>query len=194
MSGVDLAVPLVLPPGPGPVDVEGHAFTTLVHAALAGDEWGPEELRTVLGWGGRLAGPVLLSNAFDGLLIDGDALAAHIGPVWSGAEYPDAALGHDRWRELFELAGFTRDGVPAPRPAEPVELWRGAVPARRADWSWTTDQDMAGRYASGYFNRRPGRLYRLVAPPGALLCAYNGRGESEYVVDTDHPGVVITDA
>lgn len=189
-----LAVPLALPPGPGPVDVEAHAFTVLTDAALSGDVWGTAELGTVLGWGGRLAGPHLLSDAFDGGLVDGDTLAAYIGQVWSGADYPDAALGHDRWRELFDAGGFTRDGAPSPRPAEPVELWRGAVPERRTDWSWSTDWEMAGRYASGYFGRPRGKLYRLIAPPDALLGAYDGRGESEYVVDTAHPGLIIADA
>ncbi|MEV0012874.1 hypothetical protein [Streptomyces sp. NPDC047973] len=188
-----LAVPLVLPAGPGPVDVQGHAFTLLTDAALAGDEWDADALGRVLGWGGKLAGPHLLSDAWDGGLIDAATVAAHIGAVWSAAEYPDAELGHVRWRELFAVAGFTVDGVPAARPGGPVELWRGSVPERRTDWSWSTDWETAGRYASGYFGRPRGRLYRLTAPPGALLCSNDGRDEAEFVVDTAHPGVVITD-
>ncbi|MFD9871739.1 hypothetical protein ACFXI8_26850 [Streptomyces niveus] len=195
MSAADhLPVPMVLPPGPGPVDFESYAFTVLKGAALSGDTWERADFGTVLTWGGRLAGPRLLSDAYDGGLIDDGTLAAHIGQVWSGADYPDAALGHGRWRKLFHAAGFTRDGVPADRPAEPVELWRGSVPARRTDWSWPTDWETAAQYATGSFGRPAGRLYRLLAPPAALLGAYDGRDESEYVVDTGHPGLVITDA
>lgn len=188
-----LMVPLVLPAGPGPVDMDAHAFATVTDAALAGDAWDVEQLGTVLNWAGRIAGPYLLWDAYDGGVIEGDTVASHIGRVWSRAELPDAALGHDRWRMLFGAAGFTRDGAPAARPSEPVELWRGSVPERRTDWSWSTDRETAGHYAAGSFWRPPGRLYRLVAPPAALLCANNGRDEYEYVVDTDHPGVVITD-
>lgn len=184
---------LELPSGPGPVDLDAHAFSAVTDAALSGAWWNAGQLATVLGWAGRIAGPYLLWDAWDGGVADGATVAAHIGQVWSRAEFPDAALGHDRWRQLFEAAGFSRDGVPADRPAEPLELWRGAVPERRTDWSWSTDRETAGRYAAGTFGRPPGRLYRLVAPPGALLCAYDGRQEYEYVVNTGHPGIVITD-
>lgn len=176
---------LRLPEGPGPVDLEGHAFGVVADAVAAGDIWGAEQLSTVLDWAGRIAGPYLLWEAHAGDLVDEAALAAHIGPVWSRTEFPDAALGHGRWRELWRSAGFTRDGRPAERPADPVELWRGSVPERRADWSWTTDRAVAEEYAAGGHSRAVGRLYRTVAPSGVLLGAYNGRGEAEYVVDTD---------
>ncbi|MFD9850553.1 hypothetical protein [Streptomyces parvus] len=189
-----LTIPLALPAGPGPVDMDGHAFATVTDAALAGDFWNAEQLGTVLGWADRIAGPYLLWDAYDGGVIERDAVASHVGQVWSRTEFPDAALGHARWRALFTEAGFTRDGVLAARPTEPVELWRGSVPERRADWSWSTDWETAGHYAMGSFKRPPGRLYRSLVPAAALLCANNGRSESEYVVDTDHPGVVITEA
>lgn len=101
------------------------------------------------------------------------------------AEYPDANLDHDQWRDLFDTAEFTVDGHPAPRPDAPVDLWRGSVPDRRTDWSWTTDRAVAARYAIGGVGGRPtGRLYRITAPPAALLCANTQRDEAEYVVDT----------
>ncbi|MET9676439.1 hypothetical protein ABZY68_25590 [Streptomyces sp. NPDC006482] len=177
-------VALRLPDGPGPVDLDAHAFTVLGDALLAGDRWNADQLGTVLGWAGRITGPYLLWEAHDGGLVDQTALAAHIGMVWSRTEFPDAALGHDRWRELWHAAGFTRDGHPAAQPAAPMELWRGSVPERRTDWSWTTDRTVAEEYAAGGFRRKAGRLYRTFAPAGALLGAYNGRGEGEYVIDT----------
>ncbi|MFB7031004.1 MULTISPECIES: hypothetical protein [unclassified Streptomyces] len=186
-------VALRLPDGPGPVDIGAHAFALLMDAVWAGDEWDADQLRTVLGWGGRLAGPHLLADAWDGGLIDGSAVAAHIGAVWSGAEYPDAALGHGRWRELWRAAGFTRDGCPAELPGGPVELWRGSMPERRADWSWTTERAIAEEYAGGGFGRKAGRLYRTMAPAGALLGAYSGRGEEEYVIDTDLTSIELVE-
>ncbi|MFJ2110778.1 hypothetical protein ACIOEX_02425 [Streptomyces sp. NPDC087850] len=183
-------VVLQLPPGPDPVDVEGHAFTTVTDAALSGDSWDASQLATVLGWGGRIAGPYLVWDAWEGGLVDAAVVAEHIGPIWSRTEFPDAALGHDRWRELWREAGFTRDGAPAARPADPVELWRGSIPERRADWSWTTSRAVAEQYAAGNYWRPPGLLYRTLAPAGSLLGAYNGREESEYVIDT--AGLIIT--
>lgn len=46
---------------------------------------------------------------------------------------------------------------------------------------------LAEDYATGTAARRPttGRLYRVLAPPCALLARNNGRGEDEYVLDTD---------
>ncbi|MFF8505858.1 hypothetical protein ACF07L_35170 [Streptomyces anulatus] len=176
------------------MDVERHAFETADAAVAVGDRWTAAELGTVLGWSGRLARPDLLWNAWAGRLLDDDAVAAHVGHTWSLAEYPDAALGHDRWRVLFAAAGYTVDGGAAERPAAAVELWRGSVPARRGDWSWSSDWETAGHYAVGGFGRPAGKLYRMVAPAAALLCANNGRDEAEFVVDTDHPGVVIMDA
>lgn len=101
------------------------------------------------------------------------------------AEYPDRALTREEWRDLFREAGFTIDGHPAPRPTQPVTLWRGSVPERRTDWSWSTARTVAEGYANGTRARRPqGRLYRVDAPPAALLAANMERDEAEYVVDT----------
>ena len=48
-----------------------------------------------------------------------------------------------------------------------MELWRGSVPERRTDWSWTTRRTVAQEYAAGTGVRRPttGRLFRTLAPP-----------------------------
>ncbi|WP_413106176.1 hypothetical protein [Streptomyces sp. Inha503] len=69
------------------------------------------------------------------------------------------------------LARVVRRGRPAERPAGPVELWRGSVPERRSDWSWTTRRTVAGGYATGTGVHRPttGCLYRTIASPSALL-------------------------
>ncbi|GAB3718340.1 hypothetical protein [Nocardiopsis nanhaiensis] len=145
----------------------------------------PEHFARLTGYAGRNQAPYLLATAWHRGLITTATLAAHVGDAWSGAEFPDRALEHHEWLELFDTAGFTIDGRPAPRPARPVTLWRGSVLEARANWSWTTDRAMAARYASGEMNGRlPGRVYRVTAPPHALLAANNGRTEAEYVVDT----------
>ena len=67
------------------------------------------------------------------------------------AEFPDSELGRDAWRLLFLKVGYSVDGRTADRPSEPLTLWRGSVPERRADWSWTADREIAASYAAGSF-------------------------------------------
>lgn len=146
---------------------------------------------------GRLDGPATLFDAWYGDRITTDTLAAVIGRVWSMAEYPDACLDRTSWRDLFANAGFTRDGHRTNPPADPLVLWRGTVPERRRDWSWTTDRAVAEKFAFRRVRGRPvGRLYRVTAPPAALLCANTDRDEAEYVVDTHRLRIaeVATDA
>lgn len=161
-------------------------FVQLGHATLDEFERWVERV-------GRTNAPALLFDAWYGEIIDQDTLTAVVGPIWSDAEYPDRCLDRDIWRDLFDAGGYTVDGQPAERPTEPVELWRGTVPERRTDWSWTTDRTIAEKFAAGLRGRKPGRLYRLLCPPHALLAANTERGEAEYVVDTDQVAHLIKD-
>lgn len=143
------------------------------------------ELEYLIGREGRNSGPGRLADAYSDGKITAESVTALIGHVWSNAEYPDRELDQDTWRWLFDVAGFTIDGKPADRPDGPVLLWRGTVPERCSDWSWSTDRTIAEGYANGTAAHRPqGRLYVALAPPEALLCANSGRDEAEYVVDT----------
>jgi hypothetical protein len=143
-----------------------------------------EQLERLILLAGRTFGPRFLDEAYSDDKITRATVTALIGGIWSSAEYPNQDLDRDTWRWLFDVAGFTVDGKAAERPAKPVELWRGSVPERSSDWSWSTDREVAQRFADGGRGRLPGHLYRLVAPPEALLCANTERGEAEYVVDT----------
>ncbi|WP_406507649.1 hypothetical protein [Streptomyces sp. NBC_00212] len=152
---------------------------------LQADKLTTAELQYLIDREGRNSGPGHLAEAVSDGKITNETVAALIGRVWSSAEFPDRHLDRDSWRWLFGLAGFTVDGKPAPRPTKPIVLWRGTVPERRTDWSWSTDRAVSERYASGGLNYRPpGRLYTVLAPPAALLCANTERGEAEYVIDT----------
>lgn len=68
-------------------------------------------------------------------------------------------------------------------------LFRGCDPAARFGMSWTSDVEMARRFAVGDMRgRAAGQVYTATVEPQYLL-AYlgevNGRSESEWVVDPD---------
>jgi hypothetical protein len=112
-------------------------------------------------------------------------ITALTADVWSGAEYPQNYLRQIEWLELFSAAGFTVDGRPAERPADPVKLWRGCVPSRRRRMSWTADRELAQRYADGIAYRAKGIVFETIVPAASLLCINDlSRGESEYVINT----------
>ncbi|MEU9044508.1 MULTISPECIES: hypothetical protein [unclassified Kitasatospora] len=169
----------------GLLDLEAEAFAEVAAAVRAGRTLTAEHLQRLAGWAGRLNVPALLHDAWFGRAVTAAVLARYIGHAWSAAEFPDRSLPRESWRQMFRAAGYTRDGVPAPLPPGPVELWRGSVPVRRRDWSWTATRAVAQRYADGAVaGRPPGRLYRVVAPTGALLSHSTSCNEDEYVIDT----------
>lgn len=154
---------------------------------LYGERSEAERLQSALFRVGRDKAPELLWHLVCEGALSADAIASQVGPVWSAAEYPDRMLQRWEWRSLFRIAGFTRDGQPQPRPTEPMRLYRGSVPERRLDWSWTTSPAVARGYALGTAARRPntGTVWTALVPPAQLLAAIDEREEAEYVVDTN---------
>lgn len=143
-------------------------------------------VRVMLSRVGRVHGPALLEALVESYGLRVDVLAQVIGDVWSDAEYPDRALPHDTWREYFSIAGYTVDGKRQDRPTDPIRLYRGSVPERRADWSWTDNRQIAERYASGdFYHRLPGQVWAADVAPWRLLARNTGRSEDEYVVETE---------
>ena len=102
------------------------------------------------------------------------------------AEWPANNLPAGQWVDLFEEAGFTRDGKPVPRPQRPVTLYRGCHHERRFGMSWTTDRAQAEWFVGRNLGRGVGRIYTHRAGAVELL-AYiheSGRRENEYVLDS----------
>ncbi|MET7577855.1 hypothetical protein AB3M92_00625 [Micrococcus luteus] len=131
-----------------------------------------------------------LFNLMKNWAITSAQVARYAGDAWSSCEYPDRMMEHECWAELFERAGFTIDGVRSPLPTEPVRLYRGSVPERRTDWSWTDNLDVAQGYADGTRAlREPGKVWTTLAPPSAMLARNSDRDEHEWVINT--AGLVI---
>ena len=161
------------------------------HAAIraardAGKILSLDEFETMLSLAGRNAGPWLLYDARCFNVISDATITAVTSDVWSGAEYPQDWLRQVDWLDLFTVAGFTIDGRPADRLLQPVTLWRGCIPRLRRRMSWTSDRELARKFASAGFRGRPqGALYQTTAPQEALLCINHvSRQESEYVINT----------
>lgn len=114
--------------------------------------------------------------------------------AWSAAEYPErvgdlGCMPAYLWVQLFTEGGYTNDGESAAPPTEPVTLYRGAVPKRWFGISWTSNLELAQRFASTMNGRLPGHVYVFQAPPDALLAFIGkriGRDESEYVINPDY--------
>lgn len=133
-----------------------------------------------------------------------------VSDAWVSTERPLADLDRDEWRDLFGLAGFTVDGVRAPRrrPRKARRLYRGTTAKYQDGWSWTEDRTLARWFAEEYQHRTRGAVYVVDAPPSsvlAIITGANGFGrsgaasgssggpaETEWIVDTD--GLDITEA
>lgn len=154
-------------------------------------EMSGEEFETALMHVGRNDGPALL----DDLHFAGSVSVAEnpgiVTTAWAMAEFPSNLLDADTWVELFEEAGYTVDGEPAPRPEAPVTVYRGCHPERRFGMSWTTDLERAQWFADRDLGRGVGAVYESTVRPGWLLAYIHDsqRGEAEFVVDP----VALTD-
>jgi hypothetical protein len=131
--------------------------------------------------------PTLLFDLFCNGALDVALHPGVVGTAWSKAEYPTRCLEPAIWVKLFAVAGYTHDFDPAPRPTEPVELYRGCTPAGRLGMSWTSDLPFARRFAYGGASE-PSEccVYCFDSPPGAVLAFIRdapGRPENEYIID-----------
>lgn len=125
---------------------------------------------------------------------DPHVVGAKVGHVWSASEFPDSCLAQESWRDLFDLAAFRVDDQPAPRPATPLRLYRGSVPERRTDWSWTDDWEVAHRFAHEGVGWRPkGRVWTALVPAEALLAHNTRRDEAEWVAEVPE-GLIEADS
>jgi hypothetical protein len=126
-------------------------------------------------------GPHLLWECWICHDIGVDVLRRLILDVWSSAEFPQRSFGRDGrrpWLEMFAATGYMSHRTP--RPVEPLTVYRGAVDRHKKGMAWTTDPDIARRFAD---HRGPGTVWQATVPPPAVLGriddGHQGRGEKE---------------
>lgn len=147
---------------------------------------------------GRNDEPALLFDLYYTRTLRADVMTTVILDAWSSPEWPTRCVDPDIWRDWFTRTGFVVDNDdntsrPADRPDGPVTLYRGATDAAAAGWSWTSDLDVARKFArmlAHHFDRdlvlHPAHVWVASVPPAALLGRIDhGRGEAEWIVDPD---------
>ncbi|HRO31286.1 hypothetical protein [Citricoccus sp.] len=133
--------------------------------------WTGEALMAGAEWAGRFEGPSFISelDALVGGLPD-DQLRPILGWLYVRPSYPLLCLPEARWFDLFMRMGYTECGEPASHPPWPIQLFRGALPEFRANWSWTDARPLAWQFAteigplySG--GLRQGKVWTTYVPP-----------------------------
>lgn len=106
--------------------------------------------------------------------------------AWCQTEFPHQNR-KNQMVALFKRAGWFTDAEEdeeqTPRPENPMVLYRGVK--KKTHWrglSWTTDYKQACWFATRFGT--PGFIYERKFSPHQLLAKFDGRGESEYVVNT----------
>lgn len=101
--------------------------------------------------------------------------------VWDLCAAPMSVLSVDAWVRLFERAGYTHDREVAPRPTEPMRLYRGSDRGGELGMCWSSNLDVARWLA---IRRHRGRVWSAVVEPWRMLAFVAPVYEDQYVVDT----------
>jgi hypothetical protein len=145
--------------------------------------WAVEEFTRVVMRDGRNRAPFHLLEWWEDGYLDGDDLREVIRTAWDMPEFPARYLPVSQWLAMFREAGFTSST--APRPTEPMTLYRGCDRGHQRGMSWTSDFDTAAWFAMRGFNAWP-TVYRAVVQPHAILAICDepdGRNEHEVIVN-----------
>jgi hypothetical protein len=129
-------------------------------------------------------GPALLWRWWTRSDVDSSVLARLILLVWSLTDCPEQDLGQRRWLELFRATGYVSLND-APPQRGPLLIYRGAPERYRRRMAWTTDPEIACRFAT-MTTRSPGEVWRSTVPPHAVLARFyesGGRSEAEVIVN-----------
>lgn len=98
-------------------------------------------------------------------------LNASLRLVWPRLRAPQRTHPASDLVTLFRRAGYVSDGLP--QPAQAVPVYRGELTGNAEPGiSWTTEAQIARRYAQGYATAGDTRIIRATAPPAAILARF----------------------
>ncbi|UNX53601.1 hypothetical protein MF406_11435 [Georgenia sp. TF02-10] len=128
-----------------------------------------------------------------GAMTDPQEIRIGLEDAWTTAEWPGRAADYDVWLMAFDVAlvegHYLHEHELREHSALPetLRVYRAATEGHELGLSWTTSFERAHWFATriGAIGGRPHRIMELDAPREWVLAHFNdGRGESEYVVDT----------
>jgi hypothetical protein len=101
---------------------------------------------------------------------------------WPSLHGPLHVISPSELIRLFRSVGYVSDGPE--RPSAAISVFRGALAVDDARGiSWSTSEEHAGTYASGYTTVGETCLWRATCPPEAVLARFGF--EEEIVVDPE---------
>ncbi len=108
-----------------------------------------------------------------------------VSESWTHGGYAaDQGWEESDWVELFNDAGFVTDTPGWERPSEPLTIHRGSRLGGERGMSWSTDWDTAAWFARRLHDHgTPAVLLSATIAPAYVLGAFEGRGESEVLID-----------
>jgi hypothetical protein len=107
-------------------------------------------------------------------------LNARLRLIWPGLRAPQRCHPASDLIVLFRRAGYVCDGLPEPTQA--LLVYRGELTGTGDPGiSWTTDLQIARRYAQGYATVGDTRVMQAAAPPAAILARF--QHDAEVVVE-----------
>ncbi len=117
--------------------------------------------------------------------------------AWTGGAGPEHQYGSEVWVALFRQ---TREWFQFSQGHEPMELFRGTVPAHTRGMAWTTDRRKAYEFAWNWLNGptapwgddrlSESYIYRTEVSRDAILCEVD---QNPYLSGRHYEGEVIVD-
>jgi hypothetical protein len=110
---------------------------------------------------------------------DAPEMNAILRSIWSQLHAPQHSHAAIELVALFQRAGYVSDGIP--QPDTEIVVYRGElISTHEPGISWTTDFQIAKRYARNYATVGTTQVLQGTAPPAAVLAQF--AREAEVVV------------
>ncbi len=111
-----------------------------------------------------------------GSVLSAAELNASLRLIWPSLRAPQRTYPASDLVALFRRAGYVSDGLP--EPAQALLVYRGELTGNADPGiSWTTDPQIARRYAQGYATVGDTRVMRAAAPRDTILARFQHDAE-----------------